>query len=619
MAEAEGIGAAISPDEGDENKPEGGSVDAVGMALALDAAHHDSRLAPAVRRYLNRQRVLVDLQIKHFEEEHRLAIAAARRKGFIDRTRIWLQVLGATVIGGVIIAGLLMLWDAVNDRGVVIDAISVPEDLAQRGFTGEVLAKRVLDRLAEINNTSGTVRAANSYSNSLGGGIKLEIPETGISIGELSRMLHEKLGHTTHVGGEITHSGDNLTVRIRLGDEYEVESTGPEATLPALVQDASTKIYARTQPYRYGYWQWTNENTSGATATFRRLAAVGSRRERVWALHGLAIAASSPRESIRFDEEALQIDPNFFLSHLTIAQSNSYEGHDEATLKEAELVIAAAAASNPELSRNGEALLRTEALAIRDQLLGDDLGMAAATLSIAETDENDGRRLSSLRDNATALILVHDLGPAADILERFPAPESPLGEAGLTVRRSMIAAQMGDWQSAIPGLEHARALMAGGAMDPRSVENLQKDAYPLLAEAYARVGRVSDADAVLVLLPPDVYEGWCARGRIATLRHDYAAAEKAFAEAVRQAPSIPLAYLDWGDMLAAKGDLPGAITQYTEANRLGPHWADPLKAWGEVLARQGHPGDALKKYRQALEHAPHWAELKALVDAGSRT
>jgi cytochrome c-type biogenesis protein CcmH/NrfG len=71
-------------------------------------------------------------------------------------------------------------------------------------------------------------------------------------------------------------------------------------------------------------------------------------------------------------------------------------------------------------------------------------------------------------------------------------------------------------------------------------------------------------------------------------------------------------------MLAAKGDLPGAITQYTEANRLGPHWADPLKAWGDVLARQGHPRDALKKYRQALERAPHWAEVKALVDAGSR-
>jgi tetratricopeptide (TPR) repeat protein len=618
VAEAEGIGAALSPDEGEEHGVEGGGVDAVGMALALDAAHHDPLLGPAVRRYLNRQRVLADLQIKHFDAEHSLAIAAARRKGFIDRMRICLQVLVAAVIAGVIVAVVLMLWDAVNDRGVVIDAISVPEDLAQRGFTGEVVAKRILDRLAEINNTSGTVRAANSYSNSLGGGIKLEIPETGISIGELSRILHEKLGHTTHVGGEITHSGDNLAVRIRLGDEYEVESTGPEAALPALIQDASTKIYARTQPYRYGYWLYTNKNFGAAATTFRQLAAVGSRTERVWALHGLAIAATLPPDSIRFDEEALQIDPTFFLSHLTIAQASRIEGHDETALKDAELVFAAAPGANSGLSHRGEAMLRAEAQLYRDQLLGDYLDMAAATPIIASTAENDGQRLEALDENARALILLHDTAAAADIVERFPAPASPTDEVDLTLLKATLAAQSGDWQSVITGLERIRALVAAGGLDPRRVEGIQTGAYPILAEAYARVGRGSEADALLAPLPPDSYEGWCARGRLATLRHDFAAAEKAFAEAARQAPSIPRAFFDWGDMLAAKGDLAGAIAKYTEANHLGPRWADPLKAWGDVLAKQGHPREALKKYQQSLPHAPHWAELKALVDAGSR-
>ncbi len=162
-----------------------------------------------------------------------------------------------------------------------------------------MVAKHVLDRLAEINACSGTNRAANSYSNSIGGDIKLEIPETGISIGELSRVVHEKLGHTTHVTGEITHSGDALTIRIRLGDAYEAESTGPEASLSALVQDASTRIYAQTQPYRYGYWLNTLGDFPAAAATFRNLAATGPFIERVWALHGLAIVATSSRDSIR--------------------------------------------------------------------------------------------------------------------------------------------------------------------------------------------------------------------------------------------------------------------------------------------------------------------------------
>jgi tetratricopeptide (TPR) repeat protein len=622
VAEAEGIGAAISPDEGDENNAEGGSVDAVGMALALDAAHHDPLLGPAVRRYLNRQRALVDLQIKHFDAEHTLAIAAARRKGFIDRMRICLQVFVAAIIGGLILAVALMLWDAVNDRGVVIDAISVPEDLARQGFTGEVIAKRILDRLAEINNTTGTLRAANSYSNSLGGGIKLEIPETGISIGELSRMLHEKLGHTTHVGGEITHSGDNVTVRIRLGDEYEADSTGPEATLPALVQDASTRIYGRTQPYRYGYWLYQARNSSAASAAavaFQQLAATGPRTERVWALHGLALVAPSPEDAIRRDQEALQLDPNFILAHLTEVQENLIEGHDEAALKETAAVFGVAPTSNSGLSRRGQAWIRAEAALLHDELLGDFLGMAADSAISADTEDNAGRRVSALLDNAQALILLRDFVAAANILERLPPPETALGEANQSFLKSLSAAQRDDWQSAIPDLEHVRALMSEMLDQPDYMAEFRTKAYPLLAEAYARTGRNTDADTLMGLVPADVYDGWRARGRIATFRRDYAAAEKAFAEAVRQAPSIPRAYLDWGNMLAAKGDLPGAIAKYTEANRLSPHWADPLKAWGDVLNRQGHPREALKKYRQALEHAPRWVELKALVDAGSRT
>jgi tetratricopeptide (TPR) repeat protein len=148
-----------------------------------------------------------------------------------------------------------------------------------------------------------------------------------------------------------------------------------------------------------------------------------------------------------------------------------------------------------------------------------------------------------------------------------------------------------------------------------AVENFRTGVYPLLAEAYVRVGRNADADAVLGLLPLDIYDGWRARGRIASLRHDYTAADKAFAEAVRQAPSIPHAYLDWGDMLAAKGDLAGAIQKYTEANRLGPHWADPLKAWGDVLAQQGRGKEALAKYDEALKFAPNWRQLKEAREA----
>jgi hypothetical protein len=436
----------------------------------LDAAHHDPQLGPAVRKYLNRQRALVDLQIKHFDEEHTLAIAAARRKGFIDRMRICLQVLIAAIIGTVVIAIVMTLWDAINDRSVVIDAVLVPEDLAQHGFTGEAVAKRILDRLAEINNSSGTVRAANSYANSLAGDLKLEIPETGVSIGELSRTLHEKLGHPTHVGGEITHSGDNVSVLIRIGDEYQVESTGPEANLAALVQDAATRIYAKTQPYRYGFWLNTNGHPVAAGTVFRQLALTGSRIERIWALHGLAVAALSSRESLEYDRQALEVDPNFFLAHLTRADAFIDSGHAEAGLKESQAVMAAANSGvDSGLSRLGEASVRVHGALNRDELLGDYQNALTDIGSILERGDSEARSVSDWRFKTRVLTELHDLPAASELFALFPAPASARADAQLSYIKSLLLTEGGDWQAAIPDLQHMKLLIpqlpAGIAQD----------------------------------------------------------------------------------------------------------------------------------------------------------
>jgi tetratricopeptide (TPR) repeat protein len=329
------------------------------------------------------------------------------------------------------------------------------------------------------------------------------------------------------------------------------------------------------------------------------------------------------------------LDPAFFLSHLTIAQVEFFQGHEEVGLQEAEKALSASAAGSG-LSRHGVADLRAEGAGLRDAALSDYLGVMSDDTALADMLDDRLRSLSAWRQVAGDLARLHDFSAASDILERLPStntggsgtpaansalpsssPEFARIDVQLTAAKALYLAQSGDWRGALSALESIKSEVFN-LRGAHAAEYFRTSMYPWLAEAYARVGRDADADAVLIQIPPDVYDGWRARGRIAALRHDYATAEKDFAEAVRQAPSIPRAFFDWGDMLAAKGDLAGAIAKYTEANRLGPHWADPLKAWGDVLARQGHPREALRKYKQALPHAPHWAELKALVDVGSR-
>jgi tetratricopeptide (TPR) repeat protein len=130
-----------------------------------------------------------------------------------------------------------------------------------------------------------------------------------------------------------------------------------------------------------------------------------------------------------------------------------------------------------------------------------------------------------------------------------------------------------------------------------------------------RSGDVVGADALITTTPLDCYLCVRVRGQISAIKRDWPSAERWFAEAARQAPSLPFAFSEWGEMLLAKGDIDGAITKFESAHKKTPHFADALKGWGEALARQGQAKGALAKFDEALEYAPNWKELKEAREA----
>jgi tetratricopeptide (TPR) repeat protein len=146
---------------------------------------------------------------------------------------------------------------------------------------------------------------------------------------------------------------------------------------------------------------------------------------------------------------------------------------------------------------------------------------------------------------------------------------------------------------------------------------------PWLAYADARLGNFSDANAIIAKTPGDCYLCERMRGNIDAARKKWDAAAWWFDDAVRQAPSIPFAYADWGAMLLAKGDYDGAIAKFRLANLKGPHFADPLEMWGETLIAKNRSDLALAKFEEANKYAPNWGRLhlkwgEALLWSGDR-
>ncbi len=97
-----------------------------------------------------------------------------------------------------------------------------------------------------------------------------------------------------------------------------------------------------------------------------------------------------------------------------------------------------------------------------------------------------------------------------------------------------------------------------------------------------------------------------ARGWVAELAGDHAAADRWFAMFERADPEIPRPDADWAQALLERGDPAGAIAKAQLAHRTGPHYAEPIVTWGEALMAGRDYSGAAAKFAEADEEAPRW-------------
>jgi tetratricopeptide (TPR) repeat protein len=602
------------PEGSEGRKDEGARVaaNAVAAALALDEAANHPDVRADASAFLRAQRRLVDLELKHFDEDRRWSIGVAKRKRFGDRLKNGLQLFAVLAATCAVIGLLAMAWDAAHDHGLVVEAFSVPPEFSQRGLTGQVVAKRVLDRLADLQSQTESRRAASSYKNDWGDQLKVEIPQTGVSIGDLQRYLVAWLGHQTRISGEVYRTASGLSVTARAGDGVANTATGPDADFDKLVQQAAEGIYQRTQPYRYATYLQEHGRLPEALAILQGRSHDPDPLERAWATMDIGIIrnALSPN-SYGLAEEmhlALNIVPGFAPALLNLQATEANLGHDEEAVRLAGKAMSASESFRREISPERRAAAVASLLMNQDHLDGDYSDEIRQALRL----ENMPRAASQItgRDYLPgALLMTHDLAGArvaadrlpADVPDRFAVP-------------GMVALEIGD------------PLSIGLLTQAREVEDrvgneriLAIRSYaPWLAVAKARFGDPAGAQMLISTTPTDCYLCVRARGMIAAARGDRAEAGRWFAEAIRQGPNIPQAYVDRGSARLAWGDVDGALSDGRRANAVSPHNADGLKLWGDALARRNLWRDAVTKYDAALPFAPAWAALHQARDTAIR-
>ncbi|MET0272821.1 MAG: hypothetical protein ABW360_07505, partial [Phenylobacterium sp.] len=490
------------------------------------------------REVHRRQALLLDLEISNFIEKHRMTIRQGGIRRFSDRLKIATQAFA--VLSGLAIAVALcsMVVAAVRSQAVVVDTFDSPPALAERGLTGTVVAGRVLDQLTSLKAATRTAAARRKTTNAWSQDIKVQVPQTGISLGEIDRLLRARLGRDTHIGGDLVKEPDgriSLTVR---GDGLLPKTfTGPEADLEKLATSAAEYIYGTSEPVLFAAYLSQRGRMDEALAFMAQAYPTLKPGDRPDMLNawGLTLQASgkTPDGIVRF-RQALQINPRTWKAWANLTGSLSEVGDFEAAY------------------RSGLEMLKESDQAPADQKMPPRYGANFYPLVQNWTDQikatmadGSGGARTTMDVNgpviADAEARRHDWAEAdrALLASEPDEPRTKYFQASIGARRALEA---GDVARAV-------ALADGPMKTFSSIYGVDT----AMGRAYLAAGRLKEARAAFDAAAIDP-ETPAYAAEISEAAGDWPAAQAAYAKAVARAPSLPFSYHRWGLALMRHGD-----------------------------------------------------------------
>ena len=625
---AEGLLGGILGEE--DEKPEVEAIEAAvgaeafAAAVAAIASRQDPGVARKTEEFLADQSNILKIQAAHLKDEHALRLGAlrgqkleARLRRIGIRIRLVFQVLFA-LVGVAIGAGIIvMIRDAVASRSVVIDPFEAPPALAAAGLSGKVVAAGLLDELTRIQAANRSSAEHRQLSNAWTNDIAIEVPETGVSIGELERVLKARFGHDQHIDGDlVTPPTGGLALTVRGTGILPKTFVSGSMDLGHVLTEAGEYVYSQSQPGLWATYLVENKREDEAIRFCQTVYGKVDAAERPYLLNNWANAIASPggeravREALVLWREAVRLQPDLWVGYNNIQFALGALGDEEGVVQAGREMLKAAG------GRPGRA---PENVYQNYDLVVWDLSADHAS-NIADMESHGGLGTLVTAQAAESLtvaqfeIQMHDLNSAMLRLQTTAVDEKNLADVAQTAfDRALLAEERGDVPAAAREWDAYAAAFANPVISTAGPNTLC-----FAAVTYERTGQHAKADAALDSAGKlNFVDCLRFRGDVLDLRGDWAGAQAAYSKAVAIGPSLPAGYYSWGVALARHGDLPGASAKLKQANQAGPHWADPLKAWGDVFMRQGDHRQALQKYDEALKYAPNWAQLKAARDAAN--
>lgn len=611
------------------------SIDPAALALGLASADRERANAFLEKQeaLIADQQNLVRLQAKELAHELKLRHWSLQLRHASSILKFALEVSVALI--AVTLAFFLgaALWNAAHSDGMVIESFSVPAALAQAGDSGDVVAAEITNKVAAIRREILTysLTATKDVSTENKEEVRVEIPDTGISLSEAWRFLRNWLGHERHVTGTLYDQGDaGITLAVSIPGASPIALNGKSGDLDKLEDAAAEKIYAAVDPvnsivYLFNHHRY--EEANAAAAHWAAVQVTPTNRGDAYSLWGLTtwLANADVRLATAREQLGDALNPDSIVDHATLGDLDSNVGRDESELRERRAVLVSHSQKFDQ-SPLADSTIRFEQTNASERI-ADLTGDFAQ--SVGQECYLNCSMATMLVSRAKALARLHDPSASRDLMAKVAIISAAPQDEGTSViypgqARYYEDSQDGRWGVAkVDALDAAAQSLQGlGPADSRLLTIETSTIFrPLAALAEAHLGEFVTARQTIGATRDDCYDCVRTRGIIEALAKNWSGAQYWFADAVRQAPSVPFAYADWGEMQLARGEPDAAIAEFKLANEKGPHFADALEGWGEALMTKNRSDLALAKFTEANKYAPNWGHLhlrwgEALVYAG---
>jgi tetratricopeptide (TPR) repeat protein len=555
----------------------------VPVEIAMEALDEGGPDVGVSRTLLIKQSRLVDWQIK--TEQLRFA------------TKIAIALLAAVVA----ILASVMVVGALRSHEVIVQAFETPPSLASRGINGKVVASSLQDALSHIQEATRTTARQRDISNEWTADINVEVPQTGVSIGEIDRLLRQRIGRNTYVGGDLVQSRSGaLALTVRAASIPARTFTGPPDKLEDLARQAAEYIYGRSEPRLFASYLNQNDRYQD-TVTFLDEAYSDVPDEQRPALanswgNALSSLGKNP-EALEKYRLAVQLDPYRWTtwSNIVGVGMQTYgEGFAYAEAVKMRQRIAEAPSNKKPAAGdqvNANLLFQEWTDMTREQLIDAAAsgGGTATTTNNTQIANSEAQRYDWVSANRFL--------SAADNSDPTKEPTGWFN-AGF---RALEAGRPAD---AVPYFKKLDAAMR----ETNDVAFAFQDGPCWLGLAYGLNGQLAEADAVFRRAGRWV-SCYAFQGDVLEAQGKRAEADAAYARAVALVRGLPFAYQRWGLALMRRGDLRGATTKFSQARQRGPRWADPYEGLGEIYLRLQRWSDADREFSTASGFAPHWPRM----------